>query len=71
MVLTMHGFSNAGYFTTLGLLSLIGSMAFWFRDVISEGTFSFRDYINFITALEFRHQFENIEQSVIKFCSGI
>jgi LAGLIDADG DNA endonuclease family/Cytochrome c oxidase subunit III len=36
-VLTMHGFSNAGYFLTLGFLSLIGSMAFWFRDVISEG----------------------------------
>jgi len=34
----MHGFSNAGYFLTLGFLSLIGSMAFWFRDVISEGT---------------------------------
>ena len=38
-VLTMHGFSNAGYFTALGLLSVIGSMAFWFRDVISEGTY--------------------------------
>jgi hypothetical protein len=33
----MHGFSNGGYFLTLGFLSLIGSMAFWFRDVISEG----------------------------------
>jgi hypothetical protein len=33
----MHGFSNAGYFLTLGFLSVIGSMAFWFRDVISEG----------------------------------
>jgi len=38
-VLTMHGFSNAGYFLTLGFLSLIGSMSFWFRDVISEGTY--------------------------------
>jgi len=27
-VLTMHGFSNAGYFTALGLLSLIASMSF-------------------------------------------
>jgi cytochrome c oxidase subunit 3 len=35
----MHGFSNGGYFLTLGFLSLIGSMAFWFRDVISEGTY--------------------------------
>ena len=33
----MHGFSSGGYFLTLGFLSLIGSMAFWFRDVISEG----------------------------------
>jgi len=38
-VFTMHGFSNAGYFVTLGLLSLIGSMAFWFRDVAAEGTY--------------------------------
>lgn len=35
----MHGFSNAGYFTALGLLSLIASMSFWFRDVIAEGTY--------------------------------
>jgi hypothetical protein len=33
----MHGFSNGGYFLTLGFLSLVGSMSFWFRDVISEG----------------------------------
>jgi hypothetical protein len=33
----MHGFANAGYFLTLGFLSVIGSMAFWFRDIISEG----------------------------------
>jgi cytochrome c oxidase subunit 3 len=38
-VLTMHGFSNGGYFLLLGFLSLIGSMSFWFRDVISEGTY--------------------------------
>jgi len=38
-VLTMHGFSNGGYFLTLGFLSLIGSMSFWFRDVVSEGTY--------------------------------
>ena len=37
----MHGFSNAGYLLTLGFISLIGSMAFWFRDVISEGTYDF------------------------------
>jgi len=33
----MHGFANGGYFLILGFLSVIGSMAFWFRDVISEG----------------------------------
>jgi cytochrome c oxidase subunit 3 len=38
-VLTMHGFSHGGYFLTLGFLSLVGSMSFWFRDVISEGTY--------------------------------
>ena len=35
----MHGFSNGGYFLILGFLSLIGAMSFWFRDVISEGTY--------------------------------
>lgn len=40
MVLTMHGFSGGGVFLTLGFLSLISSMAFWFRDVISEGKLS-------------------------------
>nr|YP_009663691.1 cytochrome c oxidase subunit 3 [Dactylella tenuis]QCW06874.1 cytochrome c oxidase subunit 3 [Dactylella tenuis] len=39
MVLTMHGFSNGGYLFLLGLLSLIASMAFWFRDVAAEGTY--------------------------------
>lgn len=38
-VLFMHGFSNAGYLLTLGFISVVGSMAFWFRDVISEGTY--------------------------------
>jgi len=38
-VLFMHGFSNAGYLLTLGFISLVGSMSFWFRDVISEGTY--------------------------------
>jgi hypothetical protein len=37
----MHGFSHAGYLLTLGLISVISSMAFWFRDVISEGTYNF------------------------------
>ena len=38
-VLTMHGFNNAKYFLILAFISLISSMSFWFRDVISEGTY--------------------------------
>ena len=38
-VLTMHGFSNAQYFLFIALLSLVSSMSFWFRDVISEATY--------------------------------
>ena len=37
-VLTMHGFSNARDFFFLALITLISSMSFWFRDIISEGT---------------------------------
>lgn len=36
-VLTMHGFYAAQDFVFLGLLSVILSMVFWFRDIISEG----------------------------------
>ena len=38
-VLTIHGFSNSGYWLPCAFLCLLGSMAFWFRDVISEGTY--------------------------------
>ena len=38
-VLSMHGFSNAEYFLTLAFVLVISSMSFWFRDVISEGTY--------------------------------
>lgn len=38
-VLTMHGFINAKEFLFLALLTLIFSMSFWFRDVISEATY--------------------------------
>ncbi len=38
-VLTMHGFSEAKYCLTLAFLCVISSMSFWFRDVISEGTY--------------------------------
>lgn len=34
----MHGFEQAGIWLPLSLLSVIASMSFWFRDVISEGT---------------------------------
>lgn len=38
-VLTIHGFDNAIYFLGLAFVSLVSSMSFWFRDVISEGTY--------------------------------
>jgi len=38
-VLTMHGFSNGGYFLMFAFIALVSSMSFWFRDVISEGTY--------------------------------
>ncbi len=38
-VLGMHGFLNAIYFLMLALFTLISSMSFWFRDIISEGTY--------------------------------
>jgi len=38
-VLTMHAFSYAQYFLYFALLSLVSSMSFWWRDVISEATY--------------------------------
>lgn len=38
-VLTMHAFQNAGYWLLFALILVISSMFFWFRDVISEGTY--------------------------------
>ena len=38
-VLTMHGFSNSEYWLPCALICLVSSMAFWFRDIISEGTY--------------------------------
>lgn len=38
-VLSSHGFSNAIYLFYFALISLIFSMSFWWRDVISEGTY--------------------------------
>jgi len=38
-VLSMHAFDNAVYFLYFALFTLILSMSFWFRDIISEGTY--------------------------------
>ncbi len=38
-VAVMHGFNLSYYFLMFAFLSLISSMSFWFRDVISEGTY--------------------------------
>jgi cytochrome c oxidase subunit 3 len=35
----MHGFPYAGYFCISALTLVISSMSFWWRDVISEGTY--------------------------------
>jgi hypothetical protein len=51
LVLTMHGFSNAGYLVLLGFISVVTSMSFWFRDVIAEGTCSMFMFVVMITVL--------------------
>jgi len=38
-VLTMHSFPYASNFLMLAFISVVGSMSFWWRDVISEGTY--------------------------------
>jgi len=38
-VLSMHGFYLSSYLVFIALFNLIFSMSFWFRDVISEGTY--------------------------------
>jgi len=38
-VLSFHGFNNSEYFLTLAFFTLVLSMSFWFRDIISEGTY--------------------------------
>ena len=35
----MHGFSYAGYWLPSAFILLVSSMFFWFRDIISEGTY--------------------------------
>lgn len=38
-VLTMHSFQYGGLLLLFAFILLVSSMSFWFRDVISEGTF--------------------------------
>jgi len=38
-VLNIHGFEQAGIWLLSSLIILVASMSFWFRDVISEGTY--------------------------------
>jgi len=38
-VLNMHGFSNSRLILLCAFLSVVGSMSFWFRDIITEGTY--------------------------------
>ena len=35
----MHNFEHAGYSLLFAFILLVSSMFFWFRDVISEGTY--------------------------------
>ena len=37
--LAMHNFTNGHFSVYLGLILVSSSMAFWFRDVITEGSF--------------------------------
>lgn len=37
--LSMHNFYNGHYLLYLALVLVVSSMSFWFRDIISEGTF--------------------------------
>jgi hypothetical protein len=69
MVLTMHGFSNGGYLLLLGLLSLVASMAFWFRDVAAEGTIFLTHIILSIYNLNIAKAIpgEDVEQALIKY----
>ena len=38
-VMYFHGYNNGGYLVALGLISTVGAMSLWFRDVIAEGTY--------------------------------
>ncbi|EEH02513.1 cytochrome oxidase subunit III (mitochondrion) [Histoplasma capsulatum G186AR] len=38
-VLNLHGFNGVSYLFFIAIFNLMASMFFWFRDVISEGTY--------------------------------
>lgn len=38
-VMYFHGYSYGGYLLTIGLISTVGAMSLWFRDVVAEGTY--------------------------------
>jgi hypothetical protein len=38
-VMTMHGYAFGGSLAIIGFLSVLGTMIFWFRDIIAEGTY--------------------------------
>jgi hypothetical protein len=68
MVLTMHGFSNANYFLTLSFISVVSSMSFWWRDVISEGKVLLKSTILSIYSLNIAKAIptEDVEKAIYK-----
>lgn len=38
-VMSMHGYAFGGYLSAIGFLSVLGTMIFWFRDIIAEATY--------------------------------
>lgn len=47
-VMTMHGYAFGGYLATIGFLSVVGTMIFWFRDIIAEGRLTENKVIYYI-----------------------
>jgi len=56
----MHGFSNADSFLNFAFLSVVSSMSFWWRDVISEGK------LNTITLMSFSKNILKIVKAISK-----
>ena len=52
--LSMHSFYNSYYLFYLGLILVVSSMFFWFRDIVAEGTgnlspYLLKIYMNFLS----------------------